>query len=260
MLEPAARAHRGLRKHVAWTLIESRVVSGAGLLHATSEIERDTLLALGGAAPVIVIPNGTQIEPPSQRNTDPMHVVFLGRVHPIKRLDLLIDAFAAARERRSALRLTIAGPDESGLHGILSARAGRHADAITWTGAVDDVGRRTLLGTAAALVMCSDSESFGMSVLEAMSAAVPVIVTRTCPWADVQRHNAGFWVEQTLSALADAMIRIADHPDEARMMGERGRALAEARYEWSAVASAFVSQYRALMAMPSAVPVLSASS
>ena len=260
MLEGAALAHRGWRKRIGWILGQSRVVHGASLLHATSETERATLLGLRTAAPVAFIPNGVDIGPQPRRMPAPPLVVFIGRLHPIKRLDLVIDAFAAVRERRPDAQLAIAGPEESACRDALAARAGRHAHAVTWLGGIDERQRRELLGRASALVMCSDSESFGMSVLEAMAAAVPVVVTRTCPWPDVERHGAGYWVEQNVWAIADALVRILDDPGRARAMGERGRVLAERTYRWDAVADAFVAQYRGLRMPSSSVAVLPALS
>lgn len=247
MLEPAARAHRVWRKRAGWALFDRRVVHGASLLHATSGVERDTLLALGTGVPVACIPNGVEMAPSRRPQAGgPPLVLFIGRVHPIKRLDLLIDAFAAVRERRPDARLVIAGPDDSASRPALAARAGRHADAVQWAGPVDAAERQALLAQASALVMCSDSESFGMSVLEAMAAAVPVVVTRTCPWADVERHRAGYWVEQDVAAIAEAIVRIVEDPHGARAMGDRGRALAESTYEWNGIAAAFTAQYRNL--------------
>jgi phosphatidyl-myo-inositol dimannoside synthase len=109
-------------------------------------------------------------------------------------------------------------------------------------------------------VMCSDSESFGMSVLEAMAAAVPVVVTRTCPWPDVHRHGSGFWVDQRAGAIADALHRVLSDPARAREMGRRGRALAETRYRWDVIAESFAAEYQALAPADAAMPALHAIS
>jgi glycosyltransferase involved in cell wall biosynthesis len=148
-------------------------------------------------------------------------------------------------------RLVAAGPYERGLRPQLGARAGAPPGAIRWVGEVNAAERAALLQEAAALVMCSDSESFGMSVLEAMAAAVPVVVTRTCPtrtcpWPDIHRRGTGFWIEQRAEAIADALDRVLADPTAAREMGRRGRALAESRYRWDVIARSFATQYRAL--------------
>ena len=247
MLEAGALAHGSWRKRASFALVDGDVLAGASLLHATSEAERLTLRELRPRAPVVLIPNG--IDVPAQaaeRRTPPPTVLFVGRLHPIKRPDLLIDAFAAVRRRHPEARLVIAGPDERRMRPELVARAGEDAAAIRWVGEVNASERTALLRDACALVMCSDSESFGMTVLEAMAAAVPVVVTRTCPWPDVHRHGSGYWVDQKVEAIADGLHRVLSDPDAAREMGRRGRELAESRYRWDVIASMFTTQYRAL--------------
>jgi phosphatidylinositol alpha-1,6-mannosyltransferase len=91
--------------------------------------------------------------------------------------------------------------------------------------------------------MCSNSESFGMSAAEAMAAGTPVVVTRTCPWPDIDTHTTGYWVEQTAGAIADGVNAILDDPAAATEMGRRGRELIAAHYSWSHAAAALIREY-----------------
>jgi glycosyltransferase involved in cell wall biosynthesis len=261
MLEAGALAHGSWRKRACFALVDGDVLAGASLLHATSEAERLTLRELKPRVPVVLIPNGIDVPAPetAERPTPVPNVLFVGRLHPIKRPDLLIDAFVALRRRHPAARLVVAGPDERCMRPQLVARAGEHAGAIRWVGEVNASERTALLREAAALVMCSDSESFGMSALEAMAAAVPVVVTRTCPWPDVHRHGSGFWVDQRVDAIADALGRVLADTDAAREMGRRGRALAESRYRWDVIARMFAAQYGALSPAGVSAAALAAS-
>jgi glycosyltransferase involved in cell wall biosynthesis len=238
MLESAALMHRSIRKRVAWQLVERATIEGAALLHATSERELATLRALRPEPNVVLVPNGVDIPLESGEGPRDPVIAFVGRLHPIKRLDLLVDAFASLHAARPDVRLVVAGPDEAGLRDPLTVRAGAAGAAITWLGPVDSREKAALLARAAALVMCSDSESFGLSAAEAMAAGVPVVVTRTCPWAEVERCGAGFWVDQRPGAIAEALQRLLANPEAARAMGARGRALIESRYRWEAVAQA----------------------
>jgi glycosyltransferase involved in cell wall biosynthesis len=203
-------------------------------------------------AEIVCVPNGVDPVPARPRIGSVRPVIaFIGRVHPIKRLDLLVDAFVKLRQANRDAELVIAGPDEARLRPALTARAGSFASAVTWLGAVDAVGKAELLARASALVLCSDSESFGLSVAEAMSAAVPVVVTRTCGWDELQRERAGFVVEQRVDAIADALTSVLENPAAARDMGERGRLLIERRYRWPAVSAALAQRYSHLVAMRS---------
>jgi glycosyltransferase involved in cell wall biosynthesis len=256
MLESAALTHRSLRKRVAWTLVERATIDGAALLHATSQGEYDTLRALCPSADVALVPNGVDIPPAGPAGAREPVIAFIGRLHPIKRLDLLVEAFVRLRASGRTARLVVAGPDEAGLRVPLTAAAGGAAAAIDWQGTVNDEEKAALLARATALVVCSDSESFGLSAAEAMAAGVPVVVTRTCPWPDVERHRAGFWVEQQPEAIAAALATLLDDADAANAMGARGRALIEQKYRWPVVAAELARCYGRVV--PDRSPILHA--
>ena len=193
-----------------------------------------------------LIPNGVETPPAgvdAPCDTPPTFV-FVGRLHAIKRLDLLIDAFARVAAVSPEARLVIAGPDEQGLRASLEARHPLGA-RVTWLGAVDAARRDAVLAQARALVLCSDSESFGMAVVEAMAAGRAVIVTRTCGWNDLERRGAGLLVDQTPAAIADAMQRLLDVRAAAEM-GVKGRRWVEEAFTWDAVAGRFIETYSTL--------------
>ncbi len=258
MLDPGSLGHHALRKRLAYWLVERRNLGGAALLHATSSAEALSLERARTGVPVAVVPNG--VEPPERalprgafrRREGVPHeapvVAFVGRVHPIKRLDLLAAAFDRVRCALPEAHLVIAGPDEGGHRRRLEPRFARAGRAVHWTGALDEDAKSSLLADADALVMCSDSESFGRSVVEALAAAVPVVVTQGCPWSEVERVGAGFWVSQTADAIADALLRLLRDPVHARQMGERGAALARAKYSWDLIARAMAERYESVAA------------
>ena len=261
MLEAAALAHHGWRKRAAHAILERRTIHGAAVVHATSEREAESVRHWRPDARVVLIPNGIDVDlsrtsahtpAPTFSRADlglPVEaplVLFLGRLHPIKRVDLLVDAFTHLKTRHPGAALVIAGPDEFELRASLTTRAGAAAGSIVWMGPVDAEQRDSLLRHASALVSCSDSESFGMSVLEAMAAAVPVVVTKTCGWPDVQTHRAGFIVDQRADAIAGALAAILEDPQAAVAMGTRACDLTRSTYRWEAIATTFMREYDSL--------------
>jgi glycosyltransferase involved in cell wall biosynthesis len=260
MLHPAARRIGRVRKAVAWHLVERQGVAAAARLHATSEEEVEVLSGLVAPRRIALIPNGVDAgmaagTAPSAATrarlgvpADAFMVVFIGRLHRIKRLDLLVDAFSRLRAAHASARLVVAGPDEQGCMAALAPMLAPLDGSVRWTGPVDDREKWALLGAASALVLCSDSENFGLSVAEAMAAGVPVVVTRTCPWPDVEREACGYWVAQDARAIAEALEAIADQPDAARAMGDRGARVARERYSWTAVGRAMADCYADVLA------------
>src|SRR5262249_3735557 len=126
-------------------------------------------------------------------------------------------------------------------------RLDAHAGFVHAIGAVGEEDKWALLADADASVQCSDSESFGLAIVEAMAASVPVVVSRTCPWPEIETRGCGFWADQSAAALADALSRLATDRALARTMGARGASFARERYSWDAVARTFASSYAGLV-------------
>lgn len=255
MLEREALSIHRVRKAIALGAIERRNLRGAACLHATSMREAVTIESRRFGPPVVIAPNGVDSEtvvcddpgPLLQRlGVDPASrfVLYLGRIHAIKRLDLI--AGAAARLRARDVVVVIAGPDDKGHRSAIAPVFDQLGLKTCWTGPVDGAEKAALLTAARALVLCSDSESFGMSVAEAMAAGVPVVATRGCPWQDVALAGAGYWVPQTAEAIAQALDEILSDDGRARAMGARGRALVGERYTWRASAAVLANEYQRL--------------
>jgi glycosyltransferase involved in cell wall biosynthesis len=257
MLAPAALAHDSWRKRLIYPVKDRQVVRGAARFHATSLSEYADIEAFAGPRRTVCIPNGVDLPPLVNGDArvarecmglppDAPVLLFLGRLHPIKRLDLLAAAFAIVRAKFVDARLVIAGPDEDGHRAAIAPLFAPFGPAVTWTGRVNEDAKRQWLEIASALVMCSNSESFGMSAAEAMAAGVPVVVTRTCPWPEIESHGTGFWVEQTGDAIAQALLTLLADRTAAEAMGRRGRALIAARYSWPRIAASLIHEYESL--------------
>jgi glycosyltransferase involved in cell wall biosynthesis len=253
MLQPAALAHHRFRKFAMYRVVEHRNLLGADRLHATGPDEASVLSGIVGSNRVVEIPNGVSVVAPEPTCRtvrerlgiaagDPI-VLFVGRLHPIKRLDLLAAAVATLHARFPRTHLVIAGPDEGDQHAALQPHLTPLGSRVHLTGPVDEPFKQELFAEAAALVLCSDSESFGMSVLEAMAASLPVVVTRTCGWTDVERDGCGWSVDQNAASIAAALEQAIADPVRAAAMGRRGAQIARERYSWRAVAERMIGCY-----------------
>jgi glycosyltransferase involved in cell wall biosynthesis len=173
-------------------------------------------------------------------------LAFLGRLHPQKRLDLVQAAFERVRRRAPEARLLLAGPLDGHTRAELNAILSGSAGAAIWLGELAEPEKWGLLSEADLLLLCSDSESFGLSVAEALAVGTPVVVSRTCPWPELEALRCGFWVEQSAEALAEAALRLLRDPAEARAMGARGQELIRLRHSWPAIGRQMAERYAAL--------------
>jgi glycosyltransferase involved in cell wall biosynthesis len=252
MLRPEARRRHREMKSLAYWGIERANLEAAALLHATSDLEKCDLTPYG--PPVTVIPNGITPSHATQDAIDRLRaragidesnavVTFLGRLHPIKRLDLLAEAFAIVHRANPSARLVIAGPDEGGYRDRVEQLFAPVSTSTRWLGAVDSDDIAALFASSHVLVQCSDSESFGMSVAEALAAGVPVVVTTSSGWSIVETVGCGYSVPQQATAIADGVLRVL-HDGEAQVLRRRARDWARHTFAWDAVARAMRDAYQ----------------
>jgi glycosyltransferase involved in cell wall biosynthesis len=126
----------------------------------------------------------------------------MGRVHPKKGADILIESFASTLAKDPQWRLVIAGPDQVGLRKALEALAARVgiANRIVWTGMVTGSLKWGALAASEMFVFPSHQENFGIVVAEAMACSLPVILSNKVNiWREVERYGAGLVCDDTVA-------------------------------------------------------------
>lgn len=184
-------------------------------------------------------------------------LVFLGRVHPKKGADLLFHALArlqAAGQWDSRRHCVVmAGPCDGAYAAQLQRLAARLgvADSLVWTGMLLGEAKWGALQCAEAFVLPSHQENFGIAVAEALSAGVPVLISRAVNiWREIVEAGAGFAEDDTLAGTQALLTRwLALSPAERAAMAARARPCFEARYTVRRAAVSLLSTlYRTLHA------------
>jgi glycosyltransferase involved in cell wall biosynthesis len=241
MLEPWALAQRRTKKTIAWQLWQKRVLETAGLIHATSVQEAESVRTIGLHNPIAVIPNGVRI--PENRENAVLQkpealnrCIFLSRIHEKKGLPLLLRAWAALRPKGWVLE--IAGYGETAyVETIRQMIRQLGCDSIHFVGEKSGNAKAEFLRTANLFVLPSYSENFGVAVAEAMANGVPAIATHGTPWKVLADKSLGWWVPPTTDAIYEALrsaTRLA--PEQLRCMGFAARAYAADEFSWIRVA------------------------
>lgn len=262
MLEPWALANSGWKKKIAEHFYERRMLNGAACLQANTVKELEDLRAYGLRNPICVIPNGVNLPTFQSTNTQKQRVLlFLGRLHPKKGLINTVRAWANVR-KRADWQLVIAGWDQDGHEADLkqlatdlsvpwidlrdtSGSLASPKSPLVFTGPVFAVAKQKLLRQSSAMILPSFSEGLPMSVLEAWSYRLPVLMTEHCNLPEGFEKNAAFKISTDSKSLEQGLHLLINclHSDLS-LMGSNGRVLVEKRYTWDRVAAEMSDVYR----------------
>lgn len=248
MLSPYLWRYKGdlarLRKTLYWRVFAAPIFQKAAIVHAITDIESRHLRALLPRASIQTIPNGIDIERVdrvidsfgSRSIADsPRTILFVGRIDPVKGIDLLINAFAQAALPKT-YGLTIAGFDRTArysafLRGIAIEQG--VADRVNFVGPLVGAAKLEAYCRAWVVAVPSHSEVVGMVNLEASACRTPTITTFETGLSDWQ-DGGGLLVRPNIASLVDALSTAAGWSYSERLeRGRLARQLVEQRYAWS---------------------------
>lgn len=249
-----------LIKTTSIRFVEGPLLRAAAAVHFMSELEASRASELGLSLRPAVLPLGFEFDTASDEDPPPADgadlrgakpiILYLSRIHPVKRLDVLLRAFAGLRGR-DAIELAIAGDGEPSLVASLkslSSELGLESQ-VRWLGFASGGRKRWLFSNATVFVLPSASENFGVAIVEAMHAGVPVVVTRGAGLAKlVETTRAGLVTDESVEGLRSALEQLlADAPLRAAM-AEAGRRAAAREFSLEAFGARLESLYRSVLA------------
>jgi phosphatidyl-myo-inositol alpha-mannosyltransferase len=204
-----------------------------------------------------VIPNGVDTNFFSPKAAPLPHLdgmrnlLFLGRFDPRNGLKHMLRTFSLLREVRDDVRLVVLG--DGPLRGVYQRLVpdGLRADVL-FEGRVDQLRPRYL---ASAEILCTPCQlaSFGMVLLEGMSAGRPVVASRNSGFARLMENGRqGFLIDppDDERKFAAALNLLLEDSDLARSMGAAGRQLALTTYAWPNVVDRLEELYERLLTEP----------
>ena len=136
--------------------------------------------------------------------------ITVGRIHPKKGTDILIEAFAATMAKEPEWQLVIAGPDQVGLRQQLERLAARLgiADRITWTGMLRGTEKWGAFAASEVFVLPSHQENFGIVVAEALVCNLPVIISdKVNIWREISNYWAGLVCDDSVDGTKACLAR-----------------------------------------------------
>ncbi len=247
------------KKQIYLKLIERANLNHSQALHLTSLQEQKEVSSVNLNTRNFVLPHGLSIPPtiPNARQrlrehlklpADEPIILFLSRLHHKKGLDYLIPALGKLIDRRFTFVLAGSGSPEyeAEIASLLETNNIRNRTHIA--GFVQGEIKDLLIQGSDLFALTSHSENFGVAVLEALGAGLPVLVTPGVALASVvQEHKLGYIPSLDVSAISSVIENYLSNPQPAKEMGTRARQLIFKEYSWDSIAQTLIQVYTAII-------------
>ena len=263
ILDPTlARRRRWLLKWAYIQFFEKKNLNSAAAIQFSSNMEeemaRDFMMI---KSPILLIPEGINVEPfeklPDRGSFRARYpemagkslILHLGRLHQKKGLDLLVEAFFQVAKCRDDAHLVLAGSGDTDF--VIRITKMLHDfgifDRATITGQLDEDEKLSVLRDADIFVLASYGENFGISVVEAMSCGLPVLITdKVGIWREIVESGAGIVTPCQSNKIADQIEKLLNDPALRLKMGRLGKSLVEAQFSTDRMAEKMETAYHSI--------------
>ncbi|WP_204138993.1 hormogonium polysaccharide biosynthesis glycosyltransferase HpsP [Halomicronema sp. CCY15110] len=262
-LDPADLRKKQQIKKLYAAVLERPNLAAAAAIHFTSEQEARVSERFGTDTPGIVLPLGVSPLPPATTAIDvydrfdiprdrPL-ILFMSRLDPKKGIDLLLPALETLQQTDVSFHLVMCGanPQDRAYEQSVYERVENSAlrSHVTLTGYVAGDTKAALLQAADLFVLPSYYENFGISVAEAMLAAIPVVISdQVHIWETIQQTDSGWICECTVESVTTQLQAALQSPEERTQRGLNAQRCAKDHYSWGAIAESAIGIYQNLLA------------
>lgn len=238
MLDDWSVAQKARKKRLFLALAGRRFLTGAARVHCTAEAELAQAAKFLRQGSGIVIPLLVDLAPYAnlpgpdlalrqfpQFGGEGPRLLFLSRLHPKKRPELLIEAATILQSMGVHAKVIVAGPGDRQYVARLQELAGRGGlgQHVFFPGMVSGDAKVSLYQASDVFVLPTSQENFGYVLIEAMACGTPVVTTKGVDiWEELQQAGAVI-VEPDANQIAVAIQSLTADRERARQLGLRGR-------------------------------------
>lgn len=257
MLNPWAVQNSSWKKKLVRRLFADKSLRKANCLHALGNSEYQSIRNFGLNNPIAVIPNGIILPHFEQKEISQNEknvLLYLGRLHPIKGLELLIRSIALLKQKNSDIfnswHIKIVGKGSPEYEYKLKREAETYeltAD-ISFTGALYNEDKIDILSSACGFILPSYSEGLPMSVLEAWSYKLPVLMTEECSLPEGFTSSAAIRLQHSAEQISQSIESFISLGNQKRKeMGQNGFNLVRDKFNWRKIAMDYENTYKWLI-------------
>lgn len=253
MLDPWAVRNSYWKKKLVGLLFANKSLRKANCIHALCKSEYKAIRNYGLSNPVAIIPNGIDLPPffeKKNKNKPIKNLLFVGRIHPKKGLKLLIEAFHILKSKNDSFtnrwQLQIVGWDQDRHEEELKALCNNYnlESEIKFLGPLFYDKKVEVLKNADAFILPSYSEGLPMSILEAWSYQLPVLMTRECNLPEGFDNNAAIEVSLSPNDISKKLIYLDNMSlDDYKFMSKSAIELVSQKFTWDKIAQDMENTY-----------------
>lgn len=257
MLDPYIVKSQGSVKRIIADWFFDSHLRNLSCLNALNEKEYEDIRTYGLKNPVAIIPNGIYLpssEIKKEIKDGKRHLLFLGRVHRKKGVDLLIQAVINIVRKNNGLMdnwvVDIVGWDHENCMAELKTMVEKSqlTDRIIFHGGLFGEEKKRILSNSDVFILPSHGEGHPMSVLEAWSYKLPVIITDHCNTPEGFEANAAIHIDDNVASVEDGITKVLKMPpSELKQLGENGFKLVSEKFTWNQSALKMIELYNWLL-------------
>jgi glycosyltransferase involved in cell wall biosynthesis len=253
-----------IKKEIYWRLLSQSTIKKASALNFLCEGERRSSLANTFSVPSFIVPNGIDLDGFSYfggshlkrrgelgLSDDEIILLFLGRIHPTKRLDRVIESVGKIQTRKK-FRLLLVGPIvDDNYYQILIALIEKYSlrASVRFIGPIGNDDVLKFYSVADLLILISEFEGVSMTSIEALASGVPLLISKgVANWEEILRAEAGIVTDGDPNDIAQKLEKIDKGEIDLDNFSSNARKLAEQRYDINEVASLMIKAYEDVLA------------
>jgi glycosyltransferase involved in cell wall biosynthesis len=260
-LSPYCLKNNGILKRLSLSLWELENIRSASAIRFSSEGEYQRFnLNFHNSREVVIghglewtefsqLPQVGEFREINHLNRQEAVFLFLGRLHPIKGLELFIRSFILWQKQnleKKAVRLIVAGPDEAGykkkLERLVSDMHGE--EAVLFIGPLYGHNRIQAIVDSDVIVLPSFHENFGITAAEGMACGKPVLISDQVDiWPEVRRYDLGEVASLSVDSMIAALDKMILRKEEWNAIGKRGRRWATENCNWERISEIVLTEY-----------------
>ena len=257
MLDPYIIKNQGVVKRLVSNLFFQKSLEAVDCYHALCQKELEDIRAYGLKQPVAIIPNGINLPDPNlkfEKTDKKKHLLYLGRLHKKKGVDLLLKALTVINKEKKEMldnwQIDLVGWDHEGCKAELEKIVEDYHlnDLVVFHGGLFGENKQRMYANADGYILPSHGEGLPMTVLEAWSWKIPVIMTPECHLPEGYSANAAIEINDNVESVCNGLKTFLGMSDKERQsMGMRGYNLVRENFTWDVSAKKMIEVYEWLL-------------